>query len=237
MRALYIAMQAEAQGLLEALGARPLPDQPVIGSYYRADDLLIVTSGKDRATGADCIGTEPAALIAHDLITNHGVTSLLNAGTCGAHSSLGAEVADAYLIAPAIFNHDHRIPLPDLEQYGLGAHPSPESVPALAKALNLPTAILSSGNSLDHTERDLELFLQNGAQLKDMEGSALAWVCRQHDIPLTCLKIVTDIFDLPHPAAEQFQNNLARAAQEVTRVTLEVLSVLKSQGNEDFADA
>lgn len=225
MRALYIAMQAEAQGILDTLQARPLAKQPVIGRYFQASNLLIATSGKDRATRADCIGTEPAALIANDLVTNHGVTELLNAGTCGAHSSLGAEIADAFLISPTIFSHDHRIPLPNFEQFGIGAHPTPRNIPDLAKILNLPTAILSSGNSLDHTERDLEIFLQNDARLKDMEGSALAWVCRQHAVPLTCLKVVTDIFDLPHPAAKQFELNLARAARRLESEMLRLLAL------------
>lgn len=226
MRALYIAMQAEAQELLDALNAVPFPKQPVIGCYHQAQDLIIATSGKDQATGADCIGTEPAALIANDLITHHGVTHLLNAGTCGAHSSLGASIADPFLISPNIFSHDHRIPLPKMDQFGMGAHPTSPEIPALAAQLNLPTTILSSGNSLDHTERDLEIFLQNRAQLKDMEGSALAWVCRQHHIPLICLKVVTDIFDLPHPAAEQFASNLAQASKKLTQETLRLLKIV-----------
>lgn len=223
MLSLYIAMQTEAQGLLDALGATPFSKQPAIGSYFQTDKLLIATSGKDLTTGSDCIGTEPAAIIANDLITNHGITQLLNAGTCGAHSSLGAKIADAFLISPTIYNHDHRIPLPKMEEFGVGTHPTPKEVLPLAESLKLPTAILSTGNSLDHTERDLEIFLKNGAQLKDMEGSALAWVCRQHDIPLTCLKVVTDIFDLPHPAAEQFATNLSRASKRLTEVSLQVL--------------
>lgn len=227
MLALYIAMQDEAQGLLDALESSPLSTQPVIGTYYQARyqgrHLLLAISGKDRATGVDCVGTEPAAVIANDLILNHGITHLLNVGTCGAHSSLGAEIAEAFLISPVIFNHDHRIPLPKFDQFGLGAHPTPAEIPALAEEHQLPTAILSSGNSLDHTDRDLEIFLKNGARLKDMEGSALAWVCRQHALPFTCLKVVTDIFDLPHPAAEQFQANLAKASHEVTRQTLRLL--------------
>lgn len=224
MRALYIAMQAEAQGLLDSLQATPLAKQPAIGAYFQAEELLVATSGKDRATGADCIGTEAAAIIANDLITQHRVTEIINAGTCGAHSSLGAKIADPFLIAPTIFNHDHRIPLPKMEEFGKGAHPTSPQALSLAKQLKLPTAILSSGNSLDHVERDLEIFLANGAQLKDMEGSALAWVCRQHNIPLTCLKVVTDIFDLPHPAAEQFAANLAQAAKKLTEETLRLLT-------------
>lgn len=223
MRALYIAMQAEAQGVLDSLQAIPLPQQPVIGTYYRAGDLFIAVSGRDRATGVDCVGTAPAAVIVNDLIAHHGVTEVINAGTCGAHSSLGAEIADAYLVAPTISCHDHRIPLPNFDQFGIGAHPTDAKVLALAELLGLPTAVLSSGNSLDHTERDLEIFLKNGARLKDMEGSAIAWVCRQHGVPLTCLKIVTDIFDHPHPAAEQFSANLSRAAEQVTRETLRLL--------------
>ena len=223
MRALYIAMQAEAQGLLDTLQATLLPEQPVIGTYYQTNDLLIATSGKDLTLGVDCLGTEPAAVIANDLILNQGITSILNVGTCGAHSSLGAEIADPYLISPAIFYHDHRIPLPTFDKFGLGAHPTADSTLALAKELGLPTAILSTGNSLDHTDRDLEIFLANGARLKDMEGSGLAWVCRQHNIPLTSLKVVTDIFDLPHPAAEQFAANLAQAATQLTKETLRLL--------------
>ncbi|MFC0018286.1 hypothetical protein [Roseibacillus persicicus] len=223
MLALYIAMEAEAQGILDALDAQLLPQQPIIGTYYQAGDILIATSGKDLATGVDCVGTEPAGIVANDLIVHHGVTQLFNAGTCGAHSSLEAQIAEAFLVSPTIFSHDHRIPLPRFEEFGMGAHPMPEVVPPLAKKLGLRTAILSSGNSLDHTERDLEIFLANGARIKDMEGSALAWVCRQHDIPLTCLKVVTDIFDLPHPAAEQFNANLAQAAESVTAVTLRTL--------------
>lgn len=225
-RALYIAMEAEAQGTLAALQAEPLSQQPAIGRYYQADQLLIATSGIDRTTGADCVGTEPAAIIASDLITNHGVDEILNAGTCGAHSSLTAEVADAYLIAPTIFNHDHRIPLPKMAEFGLGSHPADPRIEALARRLALPTAILSTGNSLDHVERDLEIFLQHGAQLKDMEGSALAWVCRQNEIPLICLKVVTDIFDLPHPAAEQFRVNLARSAERLTTEVGRLLQAL-----------
>lgn len=224
MRAIYIAMQAEAEGLIEALGADLLPSQPGIGTYYRSSKYLIATSGKDLATGVDCVGTEAAAIIANDLISHRGVTQLFNAGTCGAHSSLGAEIAEAFLVAPAIFNHDHRIPLPGFDRFGIGAHPTPDGIEVLAETLGLRTAILSSGNSLDHTESDLEIFLKNGAQLKDMEGSALAWVCRQQSIPLTCLKVVTDIFDLPHPAAEQFNANLSLAAKSLTKVGLQALS-------------
>ncbi|MBK1832654.1 hypothetical protein [Roseibacillus ishigakijimensis] len=220
MHALYMAMEAEAEGILAALQAEPLASQPVIGSYYQArsgeHELLIAVSGKDRATGVDCIGTEPAALIAHDLISRLGVTHLLNAGTCGAHSSLQAKIAEAFLVAPTVCSHDHRVPLPRFEEFGRGHHPVETAVPGWAHSLGLRTAILSSGNSLDHTERDLEIFLENGARLKDMEGSALAWVCRQHGIPFTALKVVTDIFDLPHPAAEQFNENLARASAQVT---------------------
>ena len=106
-----------------------------------------------------------------------------------------------------------------------GAHPTFLRALEIAQKLKLPTATLSTGNSLDHTERDLEIFLQHGAQLKDMEGSALAWVCRQHEIPLTCLKVVTDIFDLPHPAAEQFAANLSLAAESLTTATLLALKV------------
>lgn len=225
MKAIYIAMEAEAAGLLTHLEAEELP-RTAIGDYYQAsldgEDILIVTAGKDRATGVDCVGTEPAAIIAHELITQHHVTELYNFGTCGAHSSLDAEIGEAFLVSPSIFSHDHRIPLPHFEDYGMGGHHTPDH-DELAIALDLRTAILSTGNSLDHTESDLEIFLKNGAQIKDMEGAALAWVCNQHRVPLTCLKVVTDIFDAQHTAAEQFVANLQKATAELTKTAILLL--------------
>ncbi|MDP0492255.1 MAG: hypothetical protein Q7Q71_14490 [Verrucomicrobiota bacterium JB023] len=230
MLAIYIAMEAEAAGLLTELNARPLADEPAIGNYYEASfqgsPLILATSGKDRATGVCCVGTEPAALVANELIAHHGVSTLLNAGTCGAHSSLEADIAEAFLVHPTLSYHDHRIPLPGFLDYGLGRHPAADLVPQLAAQLGVRTASLSTGNSLDHVDRDMDIFLSNGAHLKDMEGAALAWVCRQHQVPLMALKVVTDIFDLPHPAAEQFEKNLAAASLEVTRTTLRLLASL-----------
>ncbi len=226
MRALYIAMQPEAKGLIAALAASPIEKQPAIGYFYECPkrDLILAVSGKDAEMKVDCIGTEPAAIIAHDLITRFKVTSILNVGTCGAHSSLKTKIAEPFLISPRISNHDHRIPLPLFEEYGRGNHPTHPITQEIAKELALDTAPLSSGNSLDHVERDLEIFLHSGAKLKDMEASALAWVCRQHDIPLVCLKVVTDIFDLPHPATDQFASNLEQASRQVTLVAQRILA-------------
>lgn len=223
MNAIYIAMQAEAQPIIDALNAETLPLDR-IGKFYQAEldgiKWIIATSGQDRHFGVDCVGMEPAAVIADFLINEYKITTLYNMGTCGAISSLNAKIAETFIVTPKVFTHDHRIPLPEYDKYGEGNYDMSIVSEEIAEKLDIRKAILSTGNSLDHTEKDLEIFKKNNAQIKDMEGAALAWVCRQYDVSLVSLKVVTDIFDLPHPAADQFIKNLTQASQELAKKAL-----------------
>jgi nucleoside phosphorylase len=48
-----------------------------------------------------------------------------------------------------------------------------------------------SGNSLDATERCMEIMLAEKAAVKEMEAAAIAWVARLFPAPLVCVKVST----------------------------------------------
>ena len=63
------------------------------------------------------------------------------------------------------------------------------------------SGIVSSGNSLDFTKEDLDLFETHGVAVKEMEAAAVAWAAHLHATPMFALKAITDIVDGAHPSA------------------------------------
>ena len=60
---------------------------------------------------------------------------------------------------------------------------------------------MSSGNSLDFTKEDLDLFESHGVAVKEMEAAAVAWAAHLHATPMFALKAITDIVDGAPPSA------------------------------------
>lgn len=91
--------------------------------------------------------------------------------------------------------------------------------------IGLPVANVSTGNSLDCLERDLEIIKSMGNAspiVKEMEAAAIAQVAGWHEKMFFSIKSVTDLIDGGRPSFEEFQENLKLAAEnlavEVTRV-------------------
>ena len=87
--------------------------------------------------------------------------------------------------------------------------------PALVKQFGFKLGVISSSNSLDYTDKCLEIMHINDASIKDMEASAIAYVAELANIPLICVKTVTDIVDMTPeeaPTFEQFLQNLQAAS-------------------------
>lgn len=47
----------------------------------------------------------------------------------------------------------------------------------------------SAGNSLDYTEKDLEIMHEHGAAVKEMEAGSIGWVAALYKVPLLCIKV------------------------------------------------
>jgi 5'-methylthioadenosine nucleosidase len=99
-------------------------------------------------------------------------------------------------------------------------------VRGLAEVLGLRTAIVSSGSSLDYTERDLEILAESGATLKEMEAAAIAWVCHWAGVPFFAVKAVTNVLGARQPPSVEFLRNFDVAVAALTREVHRVLGEL-----------
>ncbi|VFQ45680.1 5'-methylthioadenosine nucleosidase [Desulfoluna butyratoxydans] len=217
--AVIMAMAEEAEPFIREMGLAPVEaaiDGPLPLDVYAGKagtaDLVLIVGGKDPRHGVDCVATQPATLAAYLAIERFKPDLLINAGTAGGFRGRGAHIGDVYLGSGCIRFHDRRIPIPGMDAYGVGSYPVPE-FKGLARALGLKRGIISTGNSLDMVPEDLERLRANGADVKEMEAAAIAWVADLYHVPLLALKSVTDLVDTETPTQEEFLANLALASE------------------------
>jgi len=122
----------------------------------------------------------------------------------------GAAIGDVF-VSTGKMHHDRRIPLPGFDKFGLGFARSP-STPRMQAALGLKPGVVTSGDSLDYTDRCMEIMREHGASVKEMEAGSIAWVAGLFDKPMLCIKAITDIVDGDRAANEEFLENLHAAA-------------------------
>lgn len=73
--------------------------------------------------------------------------------------------------------------------------------------------VVSSGNSMDFVQADLDNMQAQGAAVKEMEAAGIAWSAHLFGTPFFALKSITDIVDGGRVAQEEFMENLATAAK------------------------
>ena len=228
--ALLFAMAGEAKPAIDALGFLPVaPPAIAVGLPFRYwsgrrgdTPVVAAVSGTDPRSGVDNIGLEPAAVAAFGAIRGFTPALIINAGTAGSFAARGANVGDVYLSGGAFRFHDHRIPLGAFAQYGRGDFRGVD-VTTLAMKLGLKTGGISSGSSLDYTERDIAEIQANGATLKEMEAAAIAWVCTWTATPFFAVKAVTNLLDVTPDSTDAFTSNFATATAALARVLPMVL--------------
>ncbi|KAL6769098.1 hypothetical protein ACKKBG_A17475 [Auxenochlorella protothecoides x Auxenochlorella symbiontica] len=224
-----IAMEAEAAPLIQALGLvqdtprvipEPAPCVSFSGSHAGAH-VHVVVNGKCGKHGVDNVGTVPAALTAYLALQAFDPDLVISTGTAGGFGAQGAAIGDVFL-STATVNHDRRIPIPGFDQYGLGLHAALPT-PQLQAALGLKAGLVSSGNSLDYVERDMEIMREHDTSVKEMEAAAIAWSASLFGVPMFSVKAITDIVDGKRPAQDEFLENLATAAASLQQVLPQVL--------------
>lgn len=230
---MMIAMEGEAAGLIRELALAPCELPQTLSRYpFRWFEgrrgrlaIRLAVSGRDRRHDIDHIGLEAAAVGAFALVQDFLPDLVVNCGTAGSFARLGAEVGKVFLSGDRFYFHDHRIPLGAFEPYGRGAIPAADTK-RLASELSLPIGIVSSGSSLDYVDRDLAVFLENGATLKEMEATAIAKICDWAGVPFFAVKSVTNLIDSGRPSPTEFTRNFERAVASLTTETIRVLDRL-----------
>lgn len=231
---LFMAMEGEASPLIQQLSLAPVqtglpPRIPLV--VYQGEiavelqgnlRLVLVLAGKDSVHGVDNVATQPATLASFYLCNHFKPDLLLNAGTAGGLQAAGASIGDVYVGYPHIMFHDRRIPIPGFDAYGLGKYPALD-VSRMTGDLVLKTGVVSTGNSLDATQRDLEIIAAHGAVVKDMEAAAVAWVGSLFGVPVIVLKAITDLIDCDRPTADEFVANFEGAGRNLRKKVIHVL--------------
>lgn len=234
-----IAMEAEAAPLISHLELEidenffP-PSAPFTAHRGMYGDgrchITVVTSGKDKVhgTGVDNIGTVPASLstfLALQKMKDEGGAEgllLINAGTCGGFGAAGAAIGDVYVTTRSL-SHDRRIPLGPFKEYGLGRLASAPTGQLLVHLEGSKPGVCTTGNSSDHHDTDMKIMKENGAHIKDMEASGIAWSCALHAVPHFGVKVVTEIVDGDVPTPKVFMENLSKAAEALQFAVPKVL--------------
>eukprot|EP01025_Chloroclados_australasicus_P051608 TRINITY_DN6016_c0_g1_i1.p2 TRINITY_DN6016_c0_g1~~TRINITY_DN6016_c0_g1_i1.p2 ORF type:complete len:281 (-),score=35.35 TRINITY_DN6016_c0_g1_i1:974-1714(-) len=220
---LVIAMDSEAQPQVEILGLKqqypewlqPTPIQYYAGKYNGVT-VHLLQFGRSEEYGVDNVGTVPAGLTTFVGLQNLEVDLVVSAGTAGGFKLMGATIGDVFL-STSFQNHDRRIPIPGFDKYGIGHMPA-YPCPNMVKSLGLKEGRVSSSNSLDYTDKCMELMKGGQTAVKEMEAAAVAWICGMFNKPLIALKSITDIVDGNRVPQEEFLENLASAAQALKDV-------------------
>ena len=136
------------------------------------------------------MGMEAARAATEKLISEHGCTTIINAGVCGAlHHRL--ERGGVYRVSMVSTEH-----LKAAVNVGIGI--------GLKKLVTVDEPVFEA-------ERKRELAKQ--ADLVDMEGYAVARVCEEHGIPCILIKGVTDFGD--HNGKEDIQRHILPVSETV----------------------
>lgn len=228
---LIMAMEDEARPIIQELNLihkgkllNPLPMEFYEGRY-KSIYIDLVTSGKCDKFNVDHIGPQAAILNTATAVSQLLPDLIINPGTAGGFTKAGGEIGDVYLSFPMICYHDRRIPLPGFDAYGIGSYYCYDTR-EIAVNLGLKTGIVSTGSSLDYTEKDLALIKSYGGVVKEMEAASIAWVADLYKVPFFAIKSITDLVDNETPTEEEFLRNLTSASIALSREVLRVLDFL-----------
>jgi nucleoside phosphorylase len=231
--ALIMAMEDEARPIIEELGLNhkgkllnPLPME-FYECKYNSLNIDLVTSGKCDRYNVDHIGPQAAILNTATAIGRLQPDLIINPGTAGGFVSAGGRIGDVYLSYPLVCYHDRRVPLPGFDAYGIGSYHCFDTR-EMAESLGLKTGIVSTGSSLDYTNKDLELIKSYGGVVKEMEAASIAWVADLYKIPFFAVKSITDLVDNSTPTEEEFLRNLTSASIALSREVVRVIKYLAS---------
>ena len=224
---IHFAMEDEALPFINATNAKPYlsslpmmnansPSSPKIHAYTKENvEIFIVTNGFDSRFDVAQVGAGPSgtAVLLSALTLEPDL--IINAGTAGGFNEKGGSVGDVYLGTGAVF-HDHRIPLPNYQEYGRGFYPT-LTTPVLQNLLQLKEGLVTTGGSLDCSPEDAAQISLLGATIKDMEAAEVARLAVTLGVPLIIVKAITDLVDLTEAKThEQFQTNFQFAVSQLT---------------------
>lgn len=166
MRVFVIAMECEAD---------------CVRSLLKPEDRLIVCG----------IGKVNAAAAAQRAISEYGADLIVNAGLAGGFG-IGMEVGDVYEVTAAV---EYDFDLAKLNGTAVGVLDEYDTPYLEVEATGVfPGAVLATGDHFNDSENDYSLIRDElKASLRDMEGAAIAHVCKKNSVRCRMVKCITNV--------------------------------------------
>ncbi len=222
--ALVAAMAVELEPVREAAHAAALERrlaQPIYGGRIGAHDLVLAELG---------MGKVRAAAVTQALIERHGVSRLILFGSAGAVNPKHA--VGTVIVGRQLIQHDFGL-LSKRALLGWGrgwvhadARLSAQML-AAGRRLGLPVVagrIVTGDQSIAHDETRRWLWTEFRADCVEMEGAAVAMVCKLNGVPFAVARGLTDRAD--GQAVHAFRRNIRDVSQSVAHLVVECVRAL-----------
>ena len=219
MIGLVIAMDSEAEILLEVMEAENIRSRygkPVhIGRAFGQEVALVISGeGKVNAAAGACAAISKGA----DVILNFGVAGGLVSGRC--------DVSEIYLIEKVV-QYDFDIVQISGKPVGTLPNEADNFLPLTCpSSLDFARRVLGTGDRFNDSPVDHKLLLELGCEIREMEGGAIAQVCKYAGVPFVSVKAVSDVYGLGS-TTEQYKKNCKLAILNLKAHLPEILGALE----------
>lgn len=214
-----IAMDSEAEILLDQMETETI--RTVFGKTVRfgkafGKELLLVVCGVGKVNAA--IGACAAIANGADVVLNFGVAGGLNGHT---------ELTDVYLIRNAV-QYDFDLTQLNGGKIGTLNEETENYLPLFTPAeLDFPRRALASGDRFNDSPADYRLLTEElHADIRDMEGAAIAQTCKAAGIPFVSVKAISDVYGAGS-TTDQYQKNLRLAMLNLKAYLSEIFAALE----------
>lgn len=201
-----IAMEKEAKILLDEMkteNTHTMYGKTVhLGKAFGKEVALVVPGvGKANATAGACAAISEGA----DVVLNFGVAGGLHDKT---------KVAEVYLIEKAV-QYDFDLSQINGSEVGTLDGEKENFLPLLCPAsLGFPRRALGTGDRFDDSPADHALLQRLGCDVRDMEGGAIAEVCKYAGVPFVSVKAISDVYG-SGSTTDQYLRNMKFALLEL----------------------
>lgn len=198
MKCFIIAMQKEAEPLIEAmqnLTEKTVHGKKVYGGKLFGSPTNIVICGVGKVN-ASCGAQYAISELKADELVNIGVAGGLNDSV---------NIGGIYSIESAV---QYDFDLTELNNTAIGTlDECSENYLPLAVDDDFPARKLATGDRFNDSNSDYELLTKTlGADIRDMEGGAIAQVCMHAGVKFRAYKIISDLAKSGSTAEQYFKN-------------------------------
>lgn len=207
MKVFVVAMEKEAAPILEVMRVRRFLNfcgkRVLTGELYGVRCGVVVCG----------VGKVNAAMGAQIAIDELGAEVIINIGYAGGLNG-SLEVGKIYEISHAV---QYDFDLTQLNGTKIGTlDECKENFLALDSLSLYPLKKLATGDRFNDSAEDFKLLTELGADIRDMEGAAVAQVCMHAKVELRAYKVISDLAG-SGSTTEQYMKNLAVCADTLKR--------------------